>query len=124
MATELIPPIIGESDHPSDWPAAWDHARVARAGLDFVTVTTTYTAELEDHLIIADATAGAFTITLPPVADAVGYCICFKAKSVAGGNITIDGNASETIDGATTLVLNTLYQKARLFCDGVVWWTL
>ena len=35
--------------------------------------------------------------------------------------ITIDGNASETIDGATTVVLYVQHDAFRILCDGANW---
>jgi hypothetical protein len=122
--TEIIPAISGEIDKVGNFPAAWEFARQARASRDFQTITADYTATLVDHVLVVSAASAAVTVTLPAVATAAGRVIVVKAKSVAGGNITIDGNASETIDGATTLVLSSLYAKATLFCDGVTWWLL
>lgn len=122
--TEIIPPIDGEADAFGEWPAAWEFARLARASLDFETVTANRTVTTADHLLIVDATAGAITITLPAASTMAGRVVRVKAKSVSGGNITIDANAAETIDGAATLVLSTLYAKTALFCDGSTWWTI
>jgi len=38
--------------------------------------------------------------------------------------LTIDGNSSETIDGATTTTLNTQYEEVTLVCDGTNWHVL
>lgn len=67
-------------------------------GTNYVAKTANYTATASDHTI--DCTSGTFTITLPAAAGITGreYVI----KNTGAGTITIDGNASETIDGATT----------------------
>jgi hypothetical protein len=38
--------------------------------------------------------------------------------------ITIDGNASETIDGATTFTIDENYMAVDLVCDGSAWFVL
>lgn len=87
----------------------------------FRTETTTYAATIFDEVILADATVGAFTITLPTAASAKGKVLTIKATSVAGGNVTIDGNGSELIDGAATVVISTLNRSYVIACDGTGW---
>jgi hypothetical protein len=36
--------------------------------------------------------------------------------------VTIDGNASETIDGATTKALSSQYASYEIACDGSAWY--
>jgi hypothetical protein len=84
------------------------------------TVTTTYTALYTDQDILADATGGAFTITLPPAAATPGKYYWIKRTS-ASNNVTIDGNASETIDGAATKVLSTNNAAVEIVSDGTNW---
>lgn len=75
-------------------------------------------------IILADATSGAITINLPPVADASGF-VYFIKKADSGGNaVTIDGDDSETIDGSTTLALSAAWSTATIVCDGTQWLTL
>ncbi len=85
--------------------------------------TGAYTALLRDYgkLIEADATSAALTITLPPAADA-GDGFPLSIKNTAGANnlVTLDGNASETIDGQATIVL-AQGQAVTLRCDGANW---
>src|SRR5215212_9225105 len=87
---------------------------------------TTYTALTTDHYIGVTSTAAARTINLPAAATAgAGKTYIVKDESGAAGtnNITIDGNASETIDGATTKVINSNYGVLRIICDGSNWFT-
>lgn len=122
--TEIIPAIDAASDPFSEWPTSWEFARLARASLDFETITADRTVTTADHLLIADATAAAIAITLPPAATMTGRVVRVKTISVAGGNVTIDADGSETIDGASTLVLSFAYAKTTLFCNGSAWLTL
>jgi hypothetical protein len=76
------------------------------------------------HEEVVACTAGSITITLPAVATAgIGRQIIVKDRdgNAGAGNITIDGNASETIDGATTFSLTVNYQSVTLVNDGSTW---
>ena len=101
-------------------------AWVIRASADddrVITKTANYTAVLADFgkLILAAASAVAVTITLPAAASAGnGFVIAIKAIDVTNV-VTIDGNAAEIIDGATTLVLSNQHDSAVLRCDGSNW---
>lgn len=59
------------------------------------------------------------THTLPTAASMAGRTMIFK--TLFAGTLTIDGNASETIDGATTQTITTQYGVLRLFSDGTTW---
>ena len=87
---------------------------------------TDYTAKVSDFIIAITNTGAARTVNLPPVASAgVGTVYIVKDESGGAGtnNITIDGDGSETIDGATTKVINTNYGAVRLYCTGSAWFT-
>lgn len=65
----------------------------------------------------------AHTINLPPVADAAtGGTIQFVKTTAAAFAATLDGDASENIDGATTLAtLDAQYDTALLWNSGSEW---
>lgn len=72
-------------------------------------------------LLIANTAAR--TLTLPPVASvrAGGWLRVIKTSAAAAA-VTLDGNASETIDGATTLAtIDAIYDVAHLVCTGTEW---
>ena len=79
--------------------------------------TTTYTATTSDYLI--DCTSGTFTVTLFAASGNAGRIIMVKNSGT--GTITVDGNGSETIDGATTYSLSAQYATVQLMCDGSNW---
>ncbi len=83
--------------------------------------TANYTATTSDYYIACDASGGSFTITLPAVSGNTGLQYHIKKKDSSGNTVTIDGNASETIDGATTKVINTQYETVGLICTGSEW---
>lgn len=83
-------------------------------------VTAAYTAA-DDLVLLADATAGAFSITLPPVADSFGKLYAVKKTDASVNAVTLDGNASETIDGATTFALSAQYDWCLLVAGPSEW---
>jgi len=87
------------------------------------TVTTNTTLDATHYSVLVDDSGGSKTITLPAAAVCDGRIYNIKKLS-ASNTTTIDGNASETIDGATTLVLTTRYQTAKIQSDGTNWYLL
>jgi hypothetical protein len=80
-----------------------------------------YTADLDaESVIIADDTSGAITINLPAVASSTHKILTVK-KTSASNSVTLDGNSSEEIDGATTKVLSSQYDHVTIICDGSAW---
>jgi hypothetical protein len=79
--------------------------------------TTAYTATTSDYLI--DCTSGTFTVTLYAASGNAGRIV--MVKNSGAGTITVDGNASETIDGATTYSLSVQYATVQIMSDGTNW---
>lgn len=86
------------------------------------TVTTTsHTAANEHVILVDDDTAGAaVTVTLPAASGNSGLQYVIK-KIGSTANVVIDGNGSETIDGATTATLTTQYEVMTVICNGTAW---
>lgn len=82
--------------------------------------TTTYNATTADVMIDAGGSS-AWTLTLYAVSGNAGRVLFVKNTGTAV--VTIDGNASETIDGALTLKLAP-YESVILWCSGSAWFTL
>src|SRR4051812_28137421 len=57
-------------------------------------------------LYLCNATSGAFSANLPAAATASGLTVAFKKTDATANAVTLDGNGSETIDGATTFALS------------------
>lgn len=77
----------------------------------------------DDFVILADASGGAITLTLPAVAKAAEAYMTVK-KVNAANTVTIDGYGSETIDGAANKALTTQWSSYTLYCDGTGWFIL
>lgn len=94
---------------------------VARHSLDVATKTGAYTATTNDQIIICDASGGAFSVTLYAVSGNAGRVIEIVKIDSSGNAVTVDGNASETLNNATTQSLASRYSSIRLWCSGTEW---
>lgn len=83
--------------------------------------TANYTATNADDVIPCSASGGAFTVTLYAASGNSGRRLTIKKTDSSFNAVTIDANASETIDGALTTTLNTQYEAVTLICDGSNW---
>ena len=111
-------------DPPSSSVWTIDNALATEQLWTTVAKTSDYTvvASDRDKLIKADATSGTLTVSLLAAATAGdGFCIAIKKTDSSANTVIIDGNSSETIDGALTLTLSTQYDVAELICDGSAW---
>jgi hypothetical protein len=61
------------------------------------------------------------TITLPTAADNSDRMITISKTDSGVGDVIIDGEGAETIDGATTYTLDTQYQQLTIVCNGTSW---
>jgi hypothetical protein len=89
--------------------------------LTLVTKTANYTIAGGDSVILCNAAAGAFTVTLPTAVGREGKVYHTKKIDSSGNLVTVDGNASETIDGDTTKVISTQYDSMMIISDGSNW---
>lgn len=101
--------------------ATW--TRVGNAGatpLSVVSKSANYTLTSSDNVILADATSGDVTLTLPASSGNTGMLVIVK-KTNSANDVIIDGNASETIDGDTTLTITAENAYVELICTGSEW---
>ena len=87
-------------------------------------VTTSGNVVSGDYLIIADATAGAITMTLPPAALVPGRIYLFKRINAGANQVIVDGYAAETIDGNLTHTLTPQWNSVTIMSNGVAWFIL
>ena len=87
--------------------------------------TTPVTLTDADKIVLVDddTVGGAVTINLPAVADSKGNIYYIK-KLGSTGNVTIDPNGSETIDGATTQIIGSQWDCIETYCNGTAWFII
>lgn len=88
------------------------------------TSTTPYTLGANNTLLV-NASGGNKTVNLPAAASSTGreYTV-IKTDSTAANSVTLDGNGSETINGATTLEMTGQYSQVKIISDGSNWYIL
>lgn len=91
------------------------------ANLSVVSKTTTYTATTSDDVILADTSGGAWTLTLYAASGNSGKVLRVVKTTSDTNALTIDGNASETINGFANIKLNYQFDEVTLVCDGTNW---
>lgn len=87
-------------------------------------ISASETMSITDQIIFVDTSGGAVTITLPPIAEAITfqYRIYTIKKTTSDTNaVTIDGSASQTIDGALTVALEYQYESINIVTEGTGW---
>jgi hypothetical protein len=106
-------------------PPGWGEKPVGVARAMAATGTQTLTKFDLNKTIIVPNTA-ALTLNLPAVADTqAGDTLTVVKTTTDAQAITLDGNASETIDGSTTLAtLDAFYDTACLVSNGAMWTVL
>lgn len=83
------------------------------------TVTAAYSVVLGDVLVLADAAGGAFDVTLPAAANALG--LLFIVKRTSASNTVTVKSVSGTLDGtaaATGVALDAQYKTRGYYSDG------
>ena len=97
---------------------AWTEGDIAAlTTLPFTNRTSTYTIDNTDCVV--NCTSGTFTVTLPTAVNAEGKY--YVIKNSGSGVITIDGDGSETIDGAANKILAVQYESMTVVSNGVGW---
>ena len=88
------------------------------------TITASDSAAAADTLIIADATAGDITVTLPPAASKTGLEIIVKKISDPPRVVKVQGSGTEEIDGATDIDITVKNEAVHIVSDGTAWWRI
>jgi hypothetical protein len=83
-----------------------------------------YSVAADDYTILVNASGGAVTINLPAVATNAKRMLNIKKIDSSSNNVTVDGNAAETIDGALTQVLKKQWESISVQCDGSSWYII
>jgi len=87
------------------------------------TATADYTVAVLERMILADASAGALTITLPSAANAWQRIVVKKIDATENA-VVVAGAGGQTIDGAATVTITRQYVSVDLEPDGANWWVV
>lgn len=104
------------ADGVSNWEIV-AHVKPRATRLD-TTITSDTTLTLASDVILVDASGGPVTVTLLPSALMAGATVDIKKVDSSGNTVTVDANASETIDDGLTAVLTVKDETITLFSDG------
>jgi hypothetical protein len=98
-------------------------AKLATGAKDLAVTSKTanYTLVAADELVSCDSSGGAFTLTLPTAVGLTGRVFTLKKTDSSFNAVTIDGNGTETIDGALTKKLSTQNEMIRIVSNGSNW---
>ncbi len=80
-----------------------------------------YTATINDDVILMSTGAITRTISLPTAAILVGKRYYIKKIDSGAGQVVLDPNGLETIDGDTAPNITAQYESFTLFSDGSNW---
>ena len=84
--------------------------------------STAYTMGVTDFAVLANASTGAFTVTLPQASTATGMIVLIKKTDSSGNAVTVEGYGSgsnqDKIEGKTSIPLSTQYSSLLLFSNG------
>ena len=89
---------------------------------DIVSVTgnVTLTSTAFGKIHVCTGTTADYTIILPAASGNTGKIITFQMSNALTKLVTLDGNASETIDGSLTRIM-WANEAATLYCNGTSW---
>lgn len=84
-------------------------------------VTGNYTLASTSTVVLADASGASLTVTLPTAVGISGRVFRIKRTSSGANTVTIATSASQTIDGATTQILNVQNVSVDVISDNSNW---
>ncbi len=88
------------------------------------TASSDYTATSTDHIILADASTSAFTVTLPTAVGITGREYIVKKIDSTTNIVTIATTGSETIDGDASFDLELKDESVNIFSNGSNWYII
>lgn len=80
--------------------------------------------EAVHDVYLYETSGGAVTHYLPDAEKVRGYVVYVKKTNSGGGNITIEPKSGQTIDGGSSVTVNTAHASHCLLSDGANWYTL
>ena len=117
-----------DTDPPTSPIDTWDNVSPVTAStvgsFPIINATTNRTilSSEKGALVLADASSGALTITLPTVATALaGFPLRVKKVDTSSNIVTVDGAGVETIDGETTFPLLARNDAVLVVASATAW---
>jgi hypothetical protein len=98
---------------------AYNHG-YRRYDINTVTANKVLAVSAKSYQIVSGGTA-AITVTLPAASAGQYYQYGIKRHSLMSGNVVIDANGSELIDGEANITLSTVNASVYLISDGTQW---
>ena len=86
--------------------------------------TATYQMLVSDFLVDCDTTLAAFTITLPPVAEAAGKIYAIKQSGHATNDLTLATKSDDKLSDSFPMTITAIGDGALVYSDGETWWVL
>jgi len=105
----------------AEWVQIWGYSSIPTQAINTASGAT-YSLDITNYFIKVNAASNNVTVELPPAASMFGRQFVIKRIDNSGNTVTIDGDGTETIDGATTQPLTTQYQSMTVISDGTEWW--
>lgn len=102
----------------SGWITLWRLGAGTSAGV--FQKAASFTVDQPGTYFVSDA-AGAVVVTLPAIADAFGWNVRVKKTNSGGNTITLTPDGSETIEGASSVVLTSQYDDSEIIPSTVEW---
>lgn len=93
---------------------------IALADSQVSTISSSATLANE-NIVLAVASGGDVTLTLPAAASSTNKMYRIKKIDSTSNLVIIDPNASETIDGQTTLEISVQWVSVTIVCNGTAW---
>jgi len=86
------------------------------------TVTGNYLLQALDDVILVNGGISNVTILIPPAANIPGKV--YNIKNIGTGQVTIDPDGTETIDGGLIAILTAQYECITIISNGSNWWII
>lgn len=96
-------------------------SNVSKRLINSTAKTSNYSFTANDEIILFDCSAGSLTGYLPAASGSQGKCYTVKKIDSTTNSVTIDPNASETIDGSATYFLSGQNDVVSIVCDDTNW---
>src|SRR5712692_4709899 len=119
-----LPVINGSANNWGTLLNAWlqvAHNADGTPSVPVTSVTGTYTVLSSDTVILADATSGAFTTTLPTAAGISGKSYTVLKSDSSSNTVTVGTTSGQLISGQSSFSLPYQYSVVTILSDGSNW---